>query len=147
MGVAAQRRQVVADDHCVDPTEESFSRAEVAEGQLAPSGVPQDRVRHREPERGNRPQRILRAHELLIAERRPGAGVKEVERHLVRSQLRELSGELGPLLDALPIPTSPPQHSSIPASRTMRQVFHRSSYEWVVTTWGKYDFAASRLWL
>ena len=46
-----------------------------------------------------------------------------------------------------PMPTRPPQHSSMPAARTIRQVSIRSSQECVVTTCGKYDRAASRLWL
>ena len=41
----------------------------------------------------------------------------------------------------------PPQHTSIPDSRTIRSVSHRSSQVWVVTTFGKYDRAVSRLWL
>ena len=36
-----------------------------------------------------------------------------------------------------PMPTSPPQHSSMPDSRTISQVSHRSSKECVVTTDGK----------
>ena len=45
------------------------------------------------------------------------------------------------------MPTSPPQHSSMPDSLTMRQVSQRSSNECVVTTLGKYERPASRLWL
>ena len=45
------------------------------------------------------------------------------------------------------MPTMPPQHTSMPASRTMRRVSQRSSQVWVVTTCGKYDRAVSRLWL
>ncbi len=45
------------------------------------------------------------------------------------------------------MPTMPPQHSSMPALRTISQVSHRSSKECVVTTLPKNDFAVSRLWL
>lgn len=46
-----------------------------------------------------------------------------------------------------PMPTMPPQHTSIPASLTIRSVSQRSSHEWVVTTFGKCERAVSRLWL
>ncbi|SLI36438.1 Uncharacterised protein [Mycobacteroides abscessus subsp. abscessus] len=46
-----------------------------------------------------------------------------------------------------PMPRMPPQHTSMPASRTMRSVSQRSSQVWVVTTLGKCDLAVSRLWL
>ncbi len=39
------------------------------------------------------------------------------------------------------MPTRPPQHSSMPDSLTIRQVSQRSSKEWVVTTFGKYERA------
>ena len=39
------------------------------------------------------------------------------------------------------MPTRPPQHSSMPDSRTIRQVSQRSSQECVVTTCGKYERA------
>ncbi len=35
------------------------------------------------------------------------------------------------------MPTIPPQHTSMPASCTMRSVSQRSSHVWVVTTSGK----------
>ena len=46
-----------------------------------------------------------------------------------------------------PMPSSTPQHSSMPASRTSRHVSARSSQVWVVTTSAKNDRAVSRLWL
>ena len=45
------------------------------------------------------------------------------------------------------MPRMPPQHTSMPASRTICRVSQRSSQVWVVTTLGKNDFAVSRLWL
>jgi NAD(P)-dependent dehydrogenase (short-subunit alcohol dehydrogenase family) len=40
-----------------------------------------------------------------------------------------------------------PQHTSMPASRTIERVSHRSSQVCVVTTFVKNDRAVSRLWL
>ena len=45
------------------------------------------------------------------------------------------------------MPRMPPQQTSMPASRTIRRVSQRSSQVWVVTTFGKYERAVSRLWL
>ena len=45
------------------------------------------------------------------------------------------------------MPTIPPQHTSMPASRTSRSVSQRSSQVCVVTTFGKCERAVSRLWL
>ena len=45
------------------------------------------------------------------------------------------------------MPTMPPQQTSMPASRTIVSVAQRSSHVWVVTTFGKYERAVSRLWL
>jgi hypothetical protein len=41
----------------------------------------------------------------------------------------------------------PPQHTSIPESRTIVSVSQRSCQVWVVTTRGKWERAVSRLWL
>ena len=46
-----------------------------------------------------------------------------------------------------PMPRSAPQHSSMPWSRTSRQVSSRSSQVWEVTTLGKNEREVSRLWL
>ena len=53
-----QRRQVVADDHRVDPAEQPLPGAQVAEGDLPAAGEPQDRARQRQPERGDGAQRV-----------------------------------------------------------------------------------------
>ena len=42
---------------------------------------------------------------------------------------------------------APPQHTSMPASRTIERVSHRSSQVCVVTTFVKNDRPVSRLWL
>ena len=45
------------------------------------------------------------------------------------------------------MPMIPPQHTSMPDSRTIRRVSQRSCHEWVVTTESKCERAVSRLWL
>ena len=45
------------------------------------------------------------------------------------------------------MPRMPPQHTSMPASRTIDSVSQRSSHVWVVTTSAKNERAVSRLWL
>src|SRR6478672_12699962 len=50
--VAAQGREVVADDDGVDATEQTVAGAEVTEGELASAGIPQDGAGQRKTERG-----------------------------------------------------------------------------------------------
>ena len=71
------------------------------ERQLAPAGEAQDRAREREPERGDRAQRVQRRHRLEVRERRARARVEEVQRHLVGVERGELRGQLGALLERL----------------------------------------------
>ena len=73
--------------------------AEVAKGQFASAGVAQHRAGHGEPEGRDRAQGVLAVHDRLVFERRAGAGVEEVQRHLVGFQGCELGGEFGALLE------------------------------------------------
>ena len=100
-GSRPERRQVVADDHGVDAADHALARAEVAQRELAPAREAQDRARQREPERGDRPQRVQRRHRLEVRERRARARVEEVQRHLVGVERGELRGQLGALLERL----------------------------------------------
>src|SRR3984957_18179306 len=95
--VAAEGGEVIADDHRVDPAEQPVAGAEVAQRELAAAGVPQDGPGECQPERRDGPQRVLGRHHGQVAERRSGTRVEEVERHLVRSELAELRGQLGAL--------------------------------------------------
>ena len=72
-----------------------------------------------------------------VAERRAGARVEEVERHLVRLELAELGGELGALLEGLAHADEAAAAQLHAGLRTIRQVSQRSSKECVVTTFGK----------
>src|SRR4249919_3901837 len=50
LGGTAEGREVVADDHRVDAAEQAVTGAEVAEGDLAPAGEPEDRPGEGQPE-------------------------------------------------------------------------------------------------
>src|SRR6266545_3880371 len=100
-GRLAQRGEVVADDHGVDPAEQPVARTEIAEGDLPAAGVAQDRARQGEPERGDRPQRFPRVEQGPVPERGAGPRVEKVQRYLVRVELLELGGKLGALFEAL----------------------------------------------
>ena len=86
------------------PPTSALARAEVAERELAPAGEAQHGARQREPEGGDRAQRVAGVDDGQVGERRAGARVEEVQRHLVGVELGELGGELGPLLERLAHP-------------------------------------------
>src|SRR5262245_63287327 len=101
LGGPAEGSEVVTDDDGVDPTDHALLGAEITEGDLAPAGVPQDRVRQGEPESGDGTKRFAGVDDGIVAERRPRPGVKEVQRNLVRPELGELGRKLGSLGDGL----------------------------------------------
>ena len=77
----------------------------------------------------------------------PGRGLRKFSGTSCGSSSASWTASSARCSSVSPMPTSPPQHSSMPDARTISQVSHRSSHEWVVTTAGKYERAASRLWL
>ena len=64
----------------------------------------------------------------------PGRGLRKLRGTSVGPTSRRSASSSSRCSSLSPIPRMAPQHSSIPASSTSRQVSRRSSHEWVVTT-------------
>ena len=128
VGVAAERRQIVAHDDGVDAAEEAVAGAEVAEGELAAAGVAQHRARHRQTERRDRAQRVVRSISGSSPNGVPGRGLRKLSGTSCGSSSASCAASSARCSSDSPMPTRPPQHSSMPAARTISQVCHRSSY-------------------
>ena len=147
VGGTAGSREVVADDQRVGSREQPHA-LQLAEHALAPAGQAQPRAGQDQPEQRDGLQGFARAQRLVLRRAGCRAGVEEVDRHLARVELRELEREVDALLERLAHAedaAAAQLHARItPASCA---VATRSSYEWVVHTWGNSARHVSRLWL
>ena len=77
----------------------------------------------------------------------PGRGLRKFSGTSCGSSSASCAANSARCSSVSPSPRMPPQQTSMPDSRTIFRVLQRSSQVWVVTTFGKYDWQVSRLWL
>ncbi len=104
--LAADGREVVADDQRVGAREQAHA-LQLAEHAFAAAGEPEPRRRQHEAKQRDRLERFARCEQRLAAERRTGARVEEVDRHLARLERRELEREVDTLRERLTHPEDP----------------------------------------
>ena len=125
---APERRQIVTDDHRVDPAEHALARPELTQRQLAPAArtaawsaaSPDGTPRSFAARRRSRSSRAPRTA-FPVADRGSSAAPRR------RSSSASCAANSARCSSDSPIPMIPPQHTSIPCSRTSSSVCRRSS--------------------